>query len=78
MHRSVHASFWLNSNGVRCLQLPAKSTKLNFIKNVWGFMARRVYNNRRKYDSIDQLKEALCELWQSLDSTHTRNLYHST
>lgn len=40
-------------------------------------MARRVYHSGKQFQSIEQLKDAIYNVWPSFDSSCVRGLYHS-
>ena len=41
------------------LDWPARSPDLNIIENVWGILARDVYENARQFDNVKLLREAI-------------------
>ena len=52
---------------------PSRSPDLNPIENIWADLARRVYENGRQFNSINDLKNAIDECWSSIepDRIHT-------
>lgn len=74
MHRLIYTSSWFSSNS---LQWPENSSNLDIFKIIWRPTVRLVYQNENQYANIDDLGEAIGEVWQSLDASNTWNLSHS-
>ncbi|CDF35348.1 unnamed protein product [Chondrus crispus] len=77
IHRSRFTRSWLNEKGVRTMDWPAKSPDLNIIENIWGIMARRVYLRQRQFDTIEQLKEVIEDVWAIISGELLQKLYRS-
>ncbi|GBN02094.1 Transposable element Tc3 transposase [Araneus ventricosus] len=58
---------YLNSKNVTVLEWPPISPDQSPIENVWGFMQRKVYENRGKFYSVNALKTAIESAWYNLE-----------
>jgi len=76
IHRSDETKAWLKGNQIETLEWPAKSPDLNPIENLWGIMARRVYEVFQKFESVQDLEECIMEKWFDL-SQNTLKLVES-
>lgn len=56
---------------------PSRSPDMNIIENVWGHLARKVYENGRQYANKLELKDAIVSAWNGLDHDYIRRLYDS-
>lgn len=74
--RSIYTTSEHRAHGVSCLTWTAKSSDFNLFQNVRGLMDCRVYVNGKKFDSIGELNEAICDAWYSLDASYICGLYH--
>jgi transposase len=77
IHTAGTTKQWLLQHNIRALQWPSRSPDLNPIENVWGSLARRVYDSGRQYDSIDALKAAIKIAWQQIGMPELQNLVNS-
>lgn len=55
---------------------PAKSPDMNIIENVWGLLARKVYEGCRHYATKEGLIDGIKDAWRTLDQRTIQNLYH--
>lgn len=74
-HTSGVAKLWLIHNCPKLIDTPAQSPDLNVIEHLWEELARRVY--KQKFNSLNQLKEALIEAWNSIEPEVCQNLVKS-
>ena len=65
-HSAIHKKDYFLSEAMDVLPWPAKSPDLNCIENVWGLLVQRVYEGRRQFDTIEDLKECLIYEWGKL------------
>uniref|UniRef100_A0A3Q3M878 Tc1-like transposase DDE domain-containing protein n=1 Tax=Mastacembelus armatus TaxID=205130 RepID=A0A3Q3M878_9TELE len=57
---------FFQENNVCFLDHPACSPDLNLIENVWGWMAREVYKNRRQFQTVNVLHEDIFTTWSKV------------
>ena len=77
IHTAIATRKWLTERQIRTLPWPAKSPDLNIIENVWGFMARTVYKRRKQYSTVDELKQAIRDARDEINSDYIFKLYNS-
>jgi len=77
IHRANVTKKWLKAREIAVLEWPPRSPDLNPIENVWGRMARKVCDDSRQFDILDELKECILQSWQSLSSTYLSLLAES-
>ena len=53
---------------------PAHSLHLNPIENFWGLMVEEIYRGNRRFETIEDLKEAIWLGWDKIDQARVRNL----
>ena len=57
---------------------PPKSPDLNPMENLWGILARDVYDNgKRQFDNLEELKFAIKTSWDSISNTILETLVNS-
>ena len=76
-HRSRSTTDWLTMNQVEKFDWPPYSPDLNRIENLWGWLVRKVYDNGRQFDSIDQLKREIVTQWSKIPLELTKSLCSS-
>lgn len=59
------------------IQWPAKFPDSNIIENIWGFLARRVYERGKKYTELDDLEEFGRDNWGIMDNLYFQSMYMS-
>jgi len=77
IHRSQETQRFFNGQSVNVLDWPACSPDLNPIENIWGILARRVYEKNKKFDTVDNLKNEILKQWSLLDHNYLWNLINS-
>lgn len=65
VHTSNAMADWFESNNIALIDWPSVSPDLNPMENVWAEMVRRLYINNKQYESVDELKRAILEVWDS-------------
>uniref|UniRef100_A0A914VA76 Tc1-like transposase DDE domain-containing protein n=1 Tax=Plectus sambesii TaxID=2011161 RepID=A0A914VA76_9BILA len=68
---------WFQTKGINLLEWPSRSPDLNPIENLWGIMVRRIYQDNREYQTVNQLKEAITEAWDSVSAELLQKLADS-
>ncbi|EFO99641.1 hypothetical protein CRE_24833 [Caenorhabditis remanei] len=76
-HRARKTIKWLEDRRIPVLTWPACSPDLNIIENVWGYMARKVYEGNKSYDNVGQLKKAIVKAWHAVYQNLLDNLFLS-
>ncbi|PIC18805.1 hypothetical protein B9Z55_024569 [Caenorhabditis nigoni] len=76
-HVSRISRKWFEKNKIELLSWPANSPDLNPQENIWGILARRVYENNKQYHSTAGLKKAIVKAWHTIDQTIVDNLVMS-
>lgn len=77
IHRSRSTLTWLNDHNITVLDWPSRSPDLNPIENVWGRLARAVYDNGKQYQSVEELQQAIAHAWHDLDPNYLKTLVNS-
>ncbi|KAA8490274.1 Transposable element Tc3 transposase [Porphyridium purpureum] len=68
---------FMNDENAELLDWSAYSRDLNIIKNLWGILARKVYEGARQSQTVLELKNAILLAWETLDQPVLANLYAS-
>nr|CCA20410.1 PREDICTED: similar to predicted protein putative [Albugo laibachii Nc14] len=76
-HAARHTRTWLKDQGFDVMTCPACSPDLNPIENVWGYMSRHVYANGRQFHSIQELKNAIQQVWDQIPASYFLTLVSS-
>ena len=66
IHTSRVTRGWLEEQDIQVMKWPSKSPDLNPIENLWGILARRVYNNGHQFQTVKDLKEAILKYWDEI------------
>jgi hypothetical protein len=77
VHTAHVVTQWLRNN-IETLPSPAKSPDLNWIKNVWGRMAKEMLKLNVRPRTADDLWEIVENTWESLsdDEIYAQALVH--
>ena len=67
---------WIRKN-VILLDWPPYSPDLNIMENVWGWLARKVYESGKQYETKSDLIEANNKAWSTISLDYIKSLYHS-
>ena len=46
---------------------PSLSPDLNLVDNMWGILARKVYQNNRQFQTVSELQAAILQGWVDID-----------
>ncbi|KAA8490752.1 Transposable element Tc3 transposase [Porphyridium purpureum] len=77
VHTSRLVKNFMNDENVELLDWPAYLPEFNIIENLWGILARKVYEGARQYQTVLELKNAILLAWETLDQPVLANLYAS-
>lgn len=77
IHVSRLSKSWFESKNLTVLEWPARSPDLNPIENLWGILARRVYEGGRQFATVHELRSAVTEAWRSIDQSVLEKLIFS-
>ncbi|OWZ20081.1 Transposase, partial [Phytophthora megakarya] len=77
IHTAKVAKCYLKDQGVDVMWWPAKSPDLNPIENLWGMLARAVYENGKQYDTKEELVNAIKKAWEAIPLLKLKNLVAS-
>lgn len=68
---------WFRDHEMVPLPWPACSPDCNPIENLWGIMVRHVYHNARQFQTVNELKTAIQEAWDSIEPPLLQKLSNS-
>lgn len=77
VHKSASTIAWLTENNISFMDFPAKSPDLNPLENMWGILARMVYENGKQYYSVSELRAAILKAWDKIPILQCKNLAKS-
>lgn len=76
-HSSAMTKNWFREKKCELLEWPSLSPDLNIMENVWGFLVRKVYGGNRQYGTINELKLAINQAWNSIHLELIQKLFGS-
>ena len=77
IHASRVTRRFLDEQGIEVLPWPANSPDLNIIENVWGWMAKKVYENGKQYATVGELRDAIIRCWNEIPNNLLHRLVES-
>lgn len=77
IHTARTVKSWIQSQEVEILEWPPYSPDLNIIENVWGWLARKVYESGKQYKTKYELIEGIKEAWSTISLNYINQLYQS-
>ncbi|KAA8497567.1 Transposable element Tc3 transposase [Porphyridium purpureum] len=73
---NLTANFFRAMN-VNVMEWPVYSPDFNIVENVWGILARKVFEDGRQYTTVNGLKSAVLAAWYTIEQATIDNLYLS-
>ena len=74
VHTSKSSMEWFNRRKIDLFPWPPQSPDMNLIENVWGLLARSVYQDGRQFYNIKDLKKAILTAWDQVSQECLQNL----
>ena len=62
------------NHNVEVLGWPARSPELNPIENMWGMLVQNMYRNKKQFEIIKDLKNAIVDSCEPIDLIECQNL----
>jgi len=76
-HVSASTRKWFDDNNINILQHPCRSPDLNPMENLWGLLARDVYEGGRQFNNINNLKTQILASWDRISNVFLKSLVDS-
>ncbi|KAL7723069.1 hypothetical protein ACLKA6_010395 [Drosophila palustris] len=77
IHTARSVKSWIQDQKVDLLDWPPYSPDLNIIENVWGWLARKVYESGKQYSNKTELIEGIKHAWSTISLNYIEQLYNS-
>lgn len=77
IHTARSVKSWIQDQKVDLMEWPPYSPDLNIIENVWGWLARKVYESGKQYSSKKDLIEGIKQAWSTISLNYIEKLYES-
>ena len=77
IHTARKTTTFLEECGIEALDWPPNSPDLNIIENIWGMMARKVYEGCKRYSTKEELIDAIYTAWDEIDQEAIENCIKS-
>jgi len=74
IHTSRATKAFIEDANIKTMPWPAKSPDLNVIENVWGVLARSVYENGRQFGSRAELVDQIQISWNQIKPSYLKSL----
>ena len=76
-HASKSTKKWLLEHNIVTLDWPSISPDLNPMENLWGVIVRKIYQNRKQFNSVESLKATITKSWDELNGEVLQHLINS-
>ena len=77
VHKSNESKDWFREEGIEVLDWPSKSPDLNPIENLWGILARKVYDcGKVQFKTKEHLINRIKKCWNELDQEVLKKLIY--
>lgn len=77
IHTARSVKSWIRDQKVDLMEWPPYSPDLNIIENVWGWLARKVYESGKQYSTKTELIEGIKQAWSTISLNYIEKLYNS-
>lgn len=77
IHNATSSKKLFEKKKIQLLEFPPRSPDLNHIENLWGLLARRVYDSGRQFQSVKELKQYIEDCWSKFTVEELRPLISS-
>uniref|UniRef100_A0A7I4YE78 DDE_3 domain-containing protein n=1 Tax=Haemonchus contortus TaxID=6289 RepID=A0A7I4YE78_HAECO len=77
VHVSRSTLDWIASRNITVLEWPACSQDLNPMENVWAFIVKKIYDEAKQYNTVEELKLSVLDAWTNLDPNLIASLVDS-
>jgi len=77
IHTARVVKSFLKDKNVETLNWPPYSPDLNIIENVWGWLARKVYESGKQFSTKEELIDAIQRAWATISLDYIKSLYDS-
>lgn len=77
IHTARMVKSWIVAQNVSLMQWPPYSPDINIIENVWGWLARKVYESGKQYSNKEELIQGIKDAWSSISLNYIGKLYES-
>jgi len=65
-HTARSTMKWFKDQNIEVMDWPPYSPDLSPIENLWGILVRKVYENGRQFDNVNDLKVAIIRSWTEI------------
>lgn len=77
IHNSRVTREWLAAKNIEVLKCPACSPDLKPIEKLWGIILRQVYRNGKQFQTTEDLKQRIWDVWNDISPEILQNLITS-
>jgi len=77
IHNSKFTKKYLESSEINTIKWPPVSPHLNIIKNAWGWLTRKVYQDGKSYANLEDLWTGIQNAWSKIPEDYIQKLVDS-